>query len=356
MKILGMSLKQKNTFSSVSFILILALGVLISMIGYSLERTVMAVILPLQVPQGSYTQSCRNIKVSNDTLTASCQNIGGGWVNTSLENFSYCSGGINNDNGKLQCARKSTPVPAGSYKSSCRDSYVKDGTLYSICDYSAGWKNTYLANYKTCVGGIFNDFGQLRCKGGSLPSGSYTKTCQNISINNDTLHAQCDNGKGGLDETTLDQVSQCKGDIGNLHGSLSCSRGIVPSGSYRSSCINPTVSGGTLVAHCEAKSGKLQNASLSGISLCTGDIGNLDGNLTCAKGNVPSGSYRDSCINPTANGSTLTAKCQRKDGSFRETSIDFSKCGAGVGNLDGSLTCQTTGSNSAPKKVLLFAV
>ncbi len=54
-------------------------------------------------PHGSYQQTCQNIQVSGNTLRASCQKKNGKWKSTSLNNFQYCRGDIQNDNGKLRC-------------------------------------------------------------------------------------------------------------------------------------------------------------------------------------------------------------------------------------------------------------
>ena len=55
------------------------------------------------IPNGSYSQTCQNIRVSGNTLQASCQKKNGKWKNTSLGNYQQCRGQIENDNGKLRC-------------------------------------------------------------------------------------------------------------------------------------------------------------------------------------------------------------------------------------------------------------
>jgi hypothetical protein len=55
------------------------------------------------VPPGSYQQTCRNIRIDGDRLEATCQKRSGGWRDTSLKNFNYCRGRIENDNGHLRC-------------------------------------------------------------------------------------------------------------------------------------------------------------------------------------------------------------------------------------------------------------
>jgi len=55
-------------------------------------------------PRGSYYQTCQNVQVNGNTLTASCQKKNGKLRNTSLHNYQQCRD-IENDNGKLRCSR-----------------------------------------------------------------------------------------------------------------------------------------------------------------------------------------------------------------------------------------------------------
>jgi hypothetical protein len=55
------------------------------------------------VPPGSYQQTCRNVRVDGNWLNATCQKRNGGWRDTSLKNFNYCRGRIENDDGHLRC-------------------------------------------------------------------------------------------------------------------------------------------------------------------------------------------------------------------------------------------------------------
>jgi hypothetical protein len=55
------------------------------------------------VPPGNYRQTCRNVRVDGNWLTATCQKRNGGWRDTSLKNFNYCRSEIENDNGHLRC-------------------------------------------------------------------------------------------------------------------------------------------------------------------------------------------------------------------------------------------------------------
>lgn len=53
-------------------------------------------------PRGSYSQTCQNVQVNGNTLTATCQKKNGKTKNTSLHNYQRCRD-IENDNGKLRC-------------------------------------------------------------------------------------------------------------------------------------------------------------------------------------------------------------------------------------------------------------
>jgi hypothetical protein len=55
------------------------------------------------MPQGSYQQTCSNIQIQGDTLTATCRMRGGRQQPSSLAGFRRCVGDIGNNNGALHC-------------------------------------------------------------------------------------------------------------------------------------------------------------------------------------------------------------------------------------------------------------
>ncbi len=55
-------------------------------------------------PRGTFSQTCQDIHIDGNTLQASCQKKNGKLKNTSLRNYQGCRD-IENDNGKLRCAR-----------------------------------------------------------------------------------------------------------------------------------------------------------------------------------------------------------------------------------------------------------
>ena len=58
-----------------------------------------------QAPQGSYVQSCRNIRVVSGTLLAVCRQSNGSWDTVALARVNTCVGDIGNMNGALACNR-----------------------------------------------------------------------------------------------------------------------------------------------------------------------------------------------------------------------------------------------------------
>ncbi len=56
-----------------------------------------------RVPDGSYRQTCRDVRVEGDRLYAVCQKRNSDWRNTSLKHFNRCRGEITNVNGRLEC-------------------------------------------------------------------------------------------------------------------------------------------------------------------------------------------------------------------------------------------------------------
>jgi hypothetical protein len=54
----------------------------------------------------------------------------------------------------------------------------------------------------------------------------------------------------------------------------------------------------------------------------------------------PPGSYLRSCTQVATRGDTLTADCRRTDGSWGRTALrDVGRCVGDIGNMDGQLTC-----------------
>jgi hypothetical protein len=66
------------------------------------------------------------------------------------------------------------------------------------------------------------------------------------------------------------------------------------------------------------------------------------------RGNLPQGSYQQSCTNLSMRGSTLYGYCTNTNGQRVSSSLDVSNCygnGMDIGNVNGYLTCNSNGGN-----------
>lgn len=130
-----------------------------------------------------------------------------------------------------------------------------------------------------------------------------------------------------------------------------------PAGSYAQSCTNIRVDGGRLYAECRTGNGRESRYSSIEYGRCIGEIGNVNGLLTCNGaqgrfesnnggnngggwgGGQPNGSYTRSCNNIRTQGGRLYAQCQDVRGERRSTSIEYGRCNGEIGNVNGLLTC-----------------
>jgi CVNH domain len=195
------------------------------------------------LPRGSYRETCRDIRRNGDTLSAKCQAINGRWSRTALYDVDHCIGEVINDDGHLQCGRRSWQA-RGTYVQSCAPIYVRGDDLRARCQTRDGrWVWTSLDGFERCHGDVINIDGQLRCgegdrddhRGGDrddhgggdrdrgLPRGTYVQTCKDIEIQGDRLHARCQTRDGRWEWTDLDDFRRC-GDVTNVDGHLVCSR------------------------------------------------------------------------------------------------------------------------------------
>jgi CVNH domain len=108
------------------------------------------------------------------------------------------------------------------------------------------------------------------------PTGSYQRTCSNVSVSGTTLNASCKGFNGQSMQTDLPFYASCVGDIGNINGTLACAG---PNGSYALTCTDVAVKGDTLSASCKKINGQLENTSLKGFQGFQGNISNCDGKL-----------------------------------------------------------------------------
>jgi hypothetical protein len=114
-------------------------------------------------PTGSYTDTCRDIRMRGNTLHAICKSLDGHEAPTSLHDANRCSDGVANLNGILSCD-VSDVLPPGSYISTCKDVHMKGTTLYASCNNGKDrWLNAELHEAHKCSGDIANQNGALRC-------------------------------------------------------------------------------------------------------------------------------------------------------------------------------------------------
>lgn len=117
-----------------------------------------------QPPRGSYQRSCEKIVWDCKTLKATCRNRAGANVATTLTTGDCVAfGDIANMDGRLHC-NKGGPLPNGSYTQSCRDMWIAMGVLNAECkDRGGNWKPPSSLTVASCRNGIDNMDGTLRC-------------------------------------------------------------------------------------------------------------------------------------------------------------------------------------------------
>lgn len=241
-------------------------------------------------PGGSYKETCRQISVVGGNLVAQCQRADGSWRNSAL-NYYDCSGDIWNDNGSLKCKHSSInpgKTPSGSYRDSCRDIRTDGNQLKAQCQKRNGSWNNSKINYKNCSGDIWNDNGDLACKGsgsGNVPRGSYKNSCNNYYTEGNRLYASCQKKNGGWRDTSIN-YRNCDKDIWNDNGELACGgggggSGSLPKGSYKDTCRNMYVQGNVLEAECLNRNGKYSYTSIKYKNCSHKGVYNDWGQLRC---------------------------------------------------------------------------
>jgi Beta/Gamma crystallin/CVNH domain len=186
-------------------------------------------------PAGSYRKSCSGIDADGSILSAYCRDRNGDSDYTFLRNYQECDGDIANVNGRLKCVEvvpdENERLPRGSYRDTCRDEKVEDGTLEAECrDRNGRWRYTELQGFRSCRGDIANDHGMLRCvreedddADYDLPGGDWRGTCREILVSRWILSARCMDQRGQWRRTSID-LRDCDGNVTNWQGRLVCSR------------------------------------------------------------------------------------------------------------------------------------
>ncbi len=212
-----------------------------------------------------------------------------------------------------------------------------------------------------------------------LPQGSYLQTCNNVSVNGDTLLASCQDTNGNWVAAQLPGYQSCQGDVVNDNGALRCAmaggnRYGQPSaygygqpnaygagGPFTQTCRSVRANGDDLHATCQATDGSWHDTKLDDYRKCRGTIINDNGNLRCAKGvaygsptgayppagyggyqgvNGPAGSYLQSCEDVHVSGDDLKARCVTHDRRVKDAKLDdYKSCHGDIVNDDGRLRC-----------------
>lgn len=145
-------------------------------------------------PSGGYSQTCQEIRTNGTTLEARCQTRDGNWNQTSLQSFNQCTGGIENDNGRLVCNKGNNNGQDYRYGNQPGDRH----------DNGQGYRHDDQQN--------------------GAPYGGYTQTCQDIRTSGTTLQANCQKKNGKWKQSSLRNFNRCSSQIENNNGKLVCSR------------------------------------------------------------------------------------------------------------------------------------
>lgn len=160
--------------------------------------------------------------------------------------------------------------PSGSYRQTCRDIHVNGNTLEADCQNGNGeWNRTSLPDYGRCNGSIVNDTGNLRC-GGDVNG-------YNGGYNNGDRDRDRDRDRDW--DRDRDRQGGYQGGYYN-RGNGGYYQNGAPGGSYTQTCQNIQVSGNTLRASCQKSNGHYKSSSLHNFDQCN-DISNENGNLRC---------------------------------------------------------------------------
>ena len=203
--------------------------ILVSLLaGLGLAATALAPVSAQSIPSGSYQQSCQNIRVRGDQLTARCTNAQGTWVRSTID-FRNCRGDIGNSNGQLTCnsngygygngnGRWNNGRGRGHNRDRDNGNGNGNGNGHDRDNNNGGYNNGGYNNGGYNNGG-YNNGGY---NNGGVPGGSYQSSCTNIQRNGRTLTATC-TAPNGSNITSSINAAQCRGgDIANVNGRLAC--------------------------------------------------------------------------------------------------------------------------------------
>lgn len=170
----------------------------------------------------------------------------------------------------------------------------------------------------------------------NVPAGSYRQSCNSCVASGGNLTASCTKINNQSNNSTLYQYQSCRSGIENMDGYLTCAKGDgpLPSGSYIGSCRNLNVEKNTLYATCRNVNGDWKEASLP-LGYCNYEIYNTNGRLACT---LPYGTYQRSCRNARVQNGQLYAECKTRNGAWANT-VAPAACNRDLSNDNGMLKC-----------------
>ncbi|MFO1056993.1 MAG: CVNH domain-containing protein [Dongiaceae bacterium] len=320
-----------------------------------------------QLPPGSWSGSCSGATVVGNVLTAQCRSSSGDKRWTSID-FTRCPGNaVANDQGYLVCdydynngnnGNYNGSMPPGSWSQSCRNARMKNGELRADCQRMDGSTRQSSIDPSRCQGNaVANDNGNLVCErngnNGRMPGGSWQQTCRNSSVQGGTLYASCQRSNGSWRDSSINYRQCSNNAVANDNGRLVCENdyngggGQMPGGSWQQTCRNSNVQGNTLYASCQKMNGGWRDTSINYRQCNNWKVANDNGQLVCESdyngggGQMPGGSWQQTCRNSYVQGNTLYASCQRRDGGWRDSSLNYRQCNNNkVANDNGRLICQ----------------
>lgn len=108
-------------------------------------------------PPGSYQQTCTNIVLNGETLTASCTRFDGSKNNTELPFATSCVGNVSNVDGNLVCTGAT-----GSFARTCKNASIANNQLTATCQKSDGsWAAPSTTSYSGYQHQVANCNGKL---------------------------------------------------------------------------------------------------------------------------------------------------------------------------------------------------
>ncbi len=109
------------------------------------------------------------------------------------------------------------------------------------------------------------------------PRGSYQQSCYALNMDSTQLQARCPSFTGAGNHTSLDNAHLCSGDIANINGKLLCNP---PLGSFSLTCDQIDINNNTLTAQCLKKDATTRMAAALNLNGYHGIVENCDGVLT----------------------------------------------------------------------------